>query len=201
MILASLSTQSCVLQERSEYQIISLMIHLITSWSKILNLLGFIFYLRFTNVCIMYLADPLFQIAVFQISRHFQTIIQKVNSFIKDTNHFLRKIKSLGHQFLDSTFCHSYYCKKSISYSQALRYNRICSDNKNFDQRCKELDKWLMERNYSERMVKTQILKARVVSRNSLLERENTRTSESKLTFDITCYSAFQNVRSILQEL
>ena len=26
------------------------MIHLITSWSKILNLLGFIFYLRFTNV-------------------------------------------------------------------------------------------------------------------------------------------------------
>ena len=50
-------------------------------------------------------------------------------------------------------------------------------------------------------MVKTQILKARVVSRNSLLERENTRTSESKLTFNITYYPAFQNVRSILQEL
>ena len=31
------------------------------------------------------------------------------------------------HQFLDSTFCHPYHCK--IPYSQALIYNRICSDN------------------------------------------------------------------------
>ena len=60
---------------------------------------------------------------------------------------------------------------------------------------------WLMERGYSERMVRTQILKARGVSRNSLLERENTKTSESKLTFNITYYPEFQNVRSILEEL
>ena len=31
------------------------------------------------------------------------------------------------HHFLDSTFCHSYHYKKSIPFSQALRYNRICS--------------------------------------------------------------------------
>ena len=88
-----------------------------------------------------------------------------------------------------------------MSYSQALRYNRICSDNEKFDQRCNDLEKWLMERGYSERMVRTQILKARGESRDSLLERGNTRTSESKLTFNITYYPAFQNVRSILQEL
>ena len=34
------------------------------------------------------------------------------------------------HQFLDATSRHSYHCKKSITYSQALRYKRICSDNK-----------------------------------------------------------------------
>ena len=58
-----------------------------------------------------------------------------------------------------------------------------------------------MERGYSERMVRTQILKARGESRNSLLERGNTKTSDSKLTFNITYYQAFQNVRSILEEL
>ena len=58
-----------------------------------------------------------------------------------------------------------------------------------------------MERGYSERLVRTQILKARGESRDSFLERGNTRTSESRLTFNITSYPAFQNVRCILQEL
>ena len=105
------------------------------------------------------------------------------------------------HQFLDSISCHPYHCKKSIPHSQALRYNRICSDNEKFDQCRNDLEKWLMEKGYSERMVRMQILKARGVSRNSFLEWENTRTPESKLTFNITYYPAFQNTRSILQEL
>ena len=75
-------------------------------------------------------------------------------------------------QFLDSTSCQPYHCKKSIPYSQALRYNRICSDNRKFDQRCNDLEKWLMERDYSERMVRTQMLKARSESRDSLLNEE-----------------------------
>ena len=64
-----------------------------------------------------------------------------------------------------------------------MRYNRICSDNKKFDQH--NLEKWL---------------KARGESMDSLLERGNTRTSESQLTFNITYYPVFQNVRSILAE-
>ena len=96
-------------------------------------------------------------------------------------------IKPTGtHQFLDSTSCHPYHCNKSIPYIQALRYNRICSDNKKFDKRCNDLEKWPMERGYRERMVRMQILKTRDESRDSLLERQNTRTSESKLTFNIT---------------
>ena len=43
------------------------------------------------------------------------------------------------HQFLDSIYCHPYYCKKSIPYSQAFRDNRICSDNEKFDQSCNNL--------------------------------------------------------------
>ena len=115
-----------------------------------------------------------------------------------ETDLYIKPTKT--HQILDSTSCHPYHCKKPIPYCQALRYNRVCSDNKNFDQRCNDLEKWLMEGGYSERMVRAQILKARGDSRDSRLERGNTRTSEGKVTFNITYYPTFQNVRSILEE-
>ena len=50
-------------------------------------------------------------------------------------------------------------------------------------------------------MVRMQILKGRGESRDSLLEQENTEASHSKLTFNVTYYPAFQNVRSILEKL
>ena len=43
------------------------------------------------------------------------------------------------HQFLDRSSSHPYHRKKGIPYSQALRLNRICSDNESFDRRCKDL--------------------------------------------------------------
>ena len=58
-----------------------------------------------------------------------------------------------------------------------------------------------MERDYSERITRMQIFKGRGESRDSLLERGNTRTSDNKHTITITCYAAFENVRSILEEL
>ena len=37
------------------------------------------------------------------------------------------------HQYLEFSSCHVYYSKKSIPYSQALRFNRIYSENRFFD--------------------------------------------------------------------
>ena len=50
-------------------------------------------------------------------------------------------------------------------------------------------------------MVRMRILKARGESRDSLFEEGNTRTSENKLTFNITYDPTFQTVRRILEEL
>ena len=50
------------------------------------------------------------------------------------------------HQFLDPSSFHPYQCKKGMPYSQSLRVNRICSDNKSFDKHCNDLKGWLMER-------------------------------------------------------
>ena len=89
------------------------------------------------------------------------------------------------HQYLDSSSCHPYHCKKSIPYSQALRLNRICSNNAFFDQRCNELEHWLQQRGYSERVARQEILKAQKIPRNELLEKEHNHPEENKLTFNI----------------
>ena len=105
------------------------------------------------------------------------------------------------HQFLDPSSSHPYHCKKGIPYSQALRLNRICSDNESFDKRCNNLEGWLMERGYNGKMIRKQILRAREHPRKDLFEREKAKTSEPRLKFNITYYPIFQNIRNILQEL
>ena len=50
-------------------------------------------------------------------------------------------------------------------------------------------------------MVRKQILRAQEHCRKNLFEREKTEPSEPKLTFNITYYSVFQNIRNILKEL
>ena len=98
------------------------------------------------------------------------------------------------HQFLDPTSSDPYHCKKGIPYSQALRLNRIYSDNVNFDKRCNDLEKWLMERGYNKKLMCKQILRACTHSRNNRFEREEPQMSEQKLTSNITYYPAFQNL-------
>ena len=112
--------------------------------------------------------------------------------YVKPTN---------SQQYLHSSLCHPYHCKKGIPYSQALRPNRICSDPNSFDRRCNDLEKRLIERGYSEREVRKQILRTRGFSRDSLLDRENTREEQNKITFTLTYYPVFQNVKKILAEL
>ena len=77
-----------------------------------------------------------------------------------------------SHQYLDPSSCHPYHCTKSIPYSQALRINRICSENISFDLRCNELEEWLIKRNYNPTVVRKQILKARAFSRDTLLDKK-----------------------------
>ena len=58
-----------------------------------------------------------------------------------------------------------------------------------------------MERGYHGKMIRKQMLRAREHSRKDVLEREKTENSEPKLTFNITYYPVFQNIRNALQEI
>ena len=86
---------------------------------------------------------------------YFQSLAQRIKSYIKDTNHFLNKTNKIEnlpkevilctHQFLGPTFSHRCQCKKGILYNQNLRLNRICClDNEKFDKLYTDLVKWLM---------------------------------------------------------
>ena len=50
------------------------------------------------------------------------------------------------HQDLHSSSCHVSYCKKSKSFNQALRLNRIYSENAFFGKRCNELARCMAKR-------------------------------------------------------
>ena len=62
------------------------------------------------------------------------------------------------HQYLDATSCHVYDSKRSIHYSEALRLNRVCSKRLSYNKRCNELEVWLMEREYGDKLVREHAL-------------------------------------------
>ena len=104
------------------------------------------------------------------------------------------------HQHLHASSCHVFHSKKVIPYSQALRLNRICSDNKTFDKRCNQLEEWLLDRGYSSKLVRSQVLKARTFSREDLLN--STKTPQSrKLAINITYHPAFSKLKNILRTI
>ena len=74
--------------------------------------------------------------------------IKKGNQFVADLY-----IKPTDfHQYLHASSSQVFHSKKSIPYSQALRLNRICSENSFFDKRCNDLEIWLKGRAYSDKL-------------------------------------------------
>ena len=69
------------------------------------------------------------------------------------------------HQSLHRKSCHPWHTKKVIPYSQALRYRRICSEDRQFQSRLGELTGWLNDRGYEESLVNEQIDRVRRLDR------------------------------------
>ena len=76
--------------------------------------------------------------------RSFINDIKKNHPTIKFTAEWSKKsmtymlnLPTDSHQYLLSSSGHPFYCKKGMPYSEALRLNRICSNNKFSHKRCK----------------------------------------------------------------
>ena len=60
-------------------------------------------------------------------SINFLVVTVSITKGIIETDLYVKPTDS--HQYLLSSSCHPFYCKKGIPYSQTLRLNRICSNN------------------------------------------------------------------------
>ena len=50
-------------------------------------------------------------------------------------------------------------------------------------------------------MIRKEILRARAIPRDALLEKVNDQEKQKKITFNITNHPVFRNIRKILEEL
>ena len=111
-------------------------------------------------------------------------------------------VKPTGsHQYLQSRWCHPFHCKRGIQYSQVLGLNRICSETSSFGKCCNDLERFLLERGYNSKLVRKEILLARKISRNGLLDKKKSQGNDSRLTFNVTYYLVFRHLKSQLKEI
>ena len=105
------------------------------------------------------------------------------------------------HQYLEFSSCHVCHSRKSIPYSQALCLNRICSENRFFDNRCNQLECWLKDRDYNEKVARQQILKARKFTRKDLLNQHSKTKGRNKLVFNFTYHPAYSKLKHNLSNI
>ena len=72
-----------------------------------------------------------------------------------------------------------------------------CSENQFFDKRCNDLEVWLKNRGYNEKLVRQQILKAQKYRRTELLHSQREEVHKNKLVFNITYYPIFSKLKNI----
>ena len=97
--------------------------------------------------------------------------------------------------------CHISYCKKTIPFSKALRLNKICSEKAFFDKRCNELELWLKEKGYRDKLVRGQLLKARIFLRSELLNKRKSIGNNNRFIFNITYHPVLLKLKNVLSEI
>ena len=97
------------------------------------------------------------------------------------------------------TYTYTHTHTHTHTQSQALRLNRICSNTKFFDKKCIDLEKYLLERGYSEKMISKEILGARAVARDALSEKVNNQEKQNKITLNGIYYPVYRDVRKALE--
>ena len=106
--------------------------------------------------------------------------------YVKPTN---------SHQYLQSSSCHAFHCKKGMTYTQGLRLNCICLETV-------FLNTVMIWKDFpwkEDTVLQKEILRARKIPRNELLDKEKDQGIDSKLTFNVTFYQVPIHLKSLLK--
>ena len=99
-----------------------------------------------------------------------------------------------SHQYLQSSSCHSFPCKKGIQYNTIQKRTLLINVVMIWKALSRKEDaaiNWC-ERKYFEQQE---------ILRNELLDKEKSQGNDSKLTFNVTYYPVFKHLKSQLKEL
>ena len=103
------------------------------------------------------------------------------------------------HQYLLIKSCHPHHIKRSIPYSLALHFYRICSNHESYILRINEPIDYLTIRGYDKTFLKTQIQRAFNVPRtDALKDKPMTRTKTTP--FVITYNPALPNIAHLIRQ-
>ena len=70
-------------------------------------------------------------------------------------------------QYLDYSLSHPNHIKRSIVYSQSLRYRRLCSFESDFLKNCSKIKSWFLKRSYPENMIDKEMKKVKFSEKGS----------------------------------
>ena len=101
--------------------------------------------------------------------------------------------------YLHSKSEHPNSTKKSIAYSQALRFNKICYNRSDLHNNCKRLLNTLTKRGYNKTDTATQINRVISVPRNELLNKSKTSDTE-RLPLTVTYNRTLPDLKTIIDK-
>lgn len=94
--------------------------------------------------------------------------------------------------------CHPRHTKVAIPYSQALRYRRICSDDRDLDHHLNNLEQTFVDRQFPPKLVRDALDKARRKNRQDLF-RKSTAEKSTRINLTVSFGSNIPKVNNILK--
>ena len=102
------------------------------------------------------------------------------------------------HQYLLPTSCHPKQTTKAIPYSLGVRIVRICSEPIQRDQRLQELERYLLQRGYNEKVVASAIVRAKRIPRDLALKKVGHQNVTKRPVFATTYDPRLPSITSII---